>query len=678
MNASMLSSLLPRLLAAGVSGAMLGVLVPPWGIHWLHWVAYLPAFWMMREGDRRTNLVLAFVFGTVAQALIFSWIVDTIVLFSNIPAVLAWGVLVLFSSAYGLPYFAMWWMLLPMRRRLGSLWMVGFPAWAVVVEYIASRLTLFPYQQGISQYAFAPTWQLASVTGVWGLTFLLVGFNGVLAEFMYRRREGRSDMPWRWALAWAGMTLAVAGWGTARHAEVERVLAEAPTLRVQQMQLDKGMAWRMSHAPSATFNMWVDMTQSIPKGSVDLVIWPEGASPYSLNGQRAALLLWDLARRGDFDLVVGAGTREREANTEMGERGARVRIFNSVYAFDIARTAPVSGPGPQETLDALLKASCDVNALAIYTPFEARALRLAARDRLGQTPEGVVLPEWLAWRGDPQPSEVLSGCVETLTSREKELRTDAKVTLAFEERMWRDALTWSTLRAQTSRFSSPLEEDRFEMPSSGQWVWSGVEGGCVDDDCDGFTLRCPTNEPCVVLPAPPHYDKMVPLPFGEYIPFASVFPWLADLIEGPGNFRAGTHPLVFEVGGVRAAAPICYEGILGYVCDAYEAPDVLLNVTNDAWFGPTPASDLHGMLVTARAVELGIPVVRSAYSGTSFIVEPHGTVHDKTALFEVVNRPVEVRMARVWTLYSVLGDWFVWLCSVGVGLLWWRAGRVAE
>src|SRR5690606_17314510 len=131
-------------------------------------------------------------------------------------------------------------------------------------------------------------------------------------------------------------------------------------------------------------------------------------------------------------------------------------------------------------------------------------------------------------------------------------------------------------------------------------TWRLVDADCEDADCAFVLVVCRPGRDCLVHRDAPHYDKMVPLPFGEYLPLAATFPWLGDIIKGPGNFRAGTEPVVFTAGGVRFATPICYEGILSYVCGAFEAPDLLVNVTNDAWFGQTAASALHGMLVAVR------------------------------------------------------------------------------
>jgi apolipoprotein N-acyltransferase len=164
------------------------------------------------------------------------------------------------------------------------------------------------------------------------------------------------------------------------------------------------------------------------------------------------------------------------------------------------------------------------------------------------------------------------------------------------------------------------------------------------------------------------YDKMVPLPFGEYFPLAETLPWLANMIEGPGDFRAGDTPVVFEGDHARMAAPICYEAILGPLCRSFEDVSLLINVTNDAWFGDTSASILHGMLAVIRSTELGIPLYRSAYTGISMVAEPHGVIHSQTPLFEEVSRVVGVRLATVPTLYGRFGDWFPMLCAGGLVL----------
>lgn len=640
--------MLVRALVVVLSAFLLSTLVAPWGYALLHWGAYLPLFWALREDTPRANRWLVLLYGTVAEGLIFSWITDTIALFSNIPWVGAVAINGLFALVFGLPYFCTFTLLHPMRKRLGDLWIVVLPAWLVVVEWLAMNVILFPYNQGVSQYRTPVIWQLASVTGIWGVSYLMLFFNAAFGEWIYRQREGRPP-PWRWMAGAVATVAAVVLFGAWRYAAVEATLAAAPVKRVEQVQTPWTMIDRLRKPHTEVFGFWLDRARQLPPGSTDLVVWPEGSCPYQLNESLAVVQLWQLVEQGGFDLIVGAGTREREADPEVGEK-ERQRIFNSVYGFMRDRlTIDEPGLTPAVEWERLREGGCDLDAAHVWLPFEAKALA-AEGERAGTDP----------------------ACVDRLRAREQELRPGMKVDPAFEGMMALDPDVWPALRTWTARFSRttdalPLIERSFDRARSrGTFWWSVRDSACTDRDCRSILVWCEETKGCSVYPDAPHYDKMVPLPFGEYLPLSETFPWLASLIEGPGDFRAGDEAVLFESDGARLATPICYEGILGYVCRLFERPDLIVNVTNDAWFGQTAASDLHGMLVAVRAMELGLPVFRSAYSGVSFVVEPHGRIYAETPLFTEVDRIVEVRLGQVDTIYSRLGDWFVWVSAAAV------------
>ncbi|MCA9573470.1 MAG: apolipoprotein N-acyltransferase, partial [Myxococcales bacterium] len=169
------------------------------------------------------------------------------------------------------------------------------------------------------------------------------------------------------------------------------------------------------------------------------------------------------------------------------------------------------------------------------------------------------------------------------------------------------------------------------------------------------------------------YDKTVPLPFGEYLPLSSTFPILREWIVGPGDFRAGKDANVLVGNHATLATPICYEAILPDTCRSFDDPGLFVNVTNDAWFGDSAAPWQHGMLAASRTTELGVPMIRSTYSGISFVAEPHGVIHAETELFVPARRLVEVRLATFPTFYARFGDWFVGLCFLLVLALEARA-----
>ncbi len=129
------------------------------------------------------------------------------------------------------------------------------------------------------------------------------------------------------------------------------------------------------------------------------------------------------------------------------------------------------------------------------------------------------------------------------------------------------------------------------------------------------------------------YDKVHLVPFGEYLPFQAVFDRLGlhQFVLIPGGFEAGSGQRLLVVPGLPPVAPlICYEAIFpGEAVPsgaATERPGLLLNVTNDAWFGTTTGPHQHFAQARLRAIEEGLPLIRAANTGISAIVDPYGRV----------------------------------------------------
>ncbi|MGD9914312.1 MAG: apolipoprotein N-acyltransferase [Rhizobiaceae bacterium] len=131
-------------------------------------------------------------------------------------------------------------------------------------------------------------------------------------------------------------------------------------------------------------------------------------------------------------------------------------------------------------------------------------------------------------------------------------------------------------------------------------------------------------------------DKVHLVPGGEYLPFAELFAMLGieQIVAGPGGFYAGAerHPISIA-DGVTAAAFICYEIIFPELvaADVGDA-NLILNVTNDAWFGNSPGPYQHLRQAQIRAVEAGRPLVRAANTGISAVIDARGRILDALAL----------------------------------------------
>jgi apolipoprotein N-acyltransferase len=129
------------------------------------------------------------------------------------------------------------------------------------------------------------------------------------------------------------------------------------------------------------------------------------------------------------------------------------------------------------------------------------------------------------------------------------------------------------------------------------------------------------------------YDKLHLVPFGEYFPHvldgALRRLGLRQFVHVPGGFDPGERRGGLSIRGLPAvAATICYEAIFpGAIVGPGSRPGLILNVTNDAWFGNTPGPHQHFAQARIRAVEEGLPLVRAANTGVSAVVDPYGRIH---------------------------------------------------
>ncbi|MBK9080990.1 MAG: apolipoprotein N-acyltransferase [Rhizobiales bacterium] len=130
------------------------------------------------------------------------------------------------------------------------------------------------------------------------------------------------------------------------------------------------------------------------------------------------------------------------------------------------------------------------------------------------------------------------------------------------------------------------------------------------------------------------YDKAHLVPFGEYLPFKGMWRALGitQFVHIPGGFTAGARRRPLTVPGLPAVAPlVCYEAIFsGEVTpegrDEARRPGLMLNVTNDGWFGATSGPYQHLAQARLRAVEEGLPLVRAANTGVSAVIDPYGRI----------------------------------------------------
>lgn len=168
------------------------------------------------------------------------------------------------------------------------------------------------------------------------------------------------------------------------------------------------------------------------------------------------------------------------------------------------------------------------------------------------------------------------------------------------------------------------------------------------------------------------YDKIHLVPFGEYLPFQSTLEWmgLEQLTRWRGGFSIGPspRPLMAIPGLPSVAGLICYEAIFpAEIVEGAARPGLLLNVTNDGWFGDTTGPWQHFHQSRVRAVEEGVPLVRSANNGVSAVIDGYGRVLSLLPLNArgVIDSGIPSAVAP--PPYAVLGDWTFVVLALAFG-----------
>jgi apolipoprotein N-acyltransferase len=161
------------------------------------------------------------------------------------------------------------------------------------------------------------------------------------------------------------------------------------------------------------------------------------------------------------------------------------------------------------------------------------------------------------------------------------------------------------------------------------------------------------------------YDKIRLMPFGEYVPLPQWLPG-ASLISGiVGDFTPGDKYTLMSFGEHRAGTFICIESAYPYIARRLtsEGADVLINISNDGYLGPTAVMRQHLANVVFRAVENGRPVLRVTNTGISARIDAGGKIQDQTHPFQTDVRVWQVRPSAIAsTFYTRHGDLFVYGC----------------
>ncbi len=170
------------------------------------------------------------------------------------------------------------------------------------------------------------------------------------------------------------------------------------------------------------------------------------------------------------------------------------------------------------------------------------------------------------------------------------------------------------------------------------------------------------------------YDKMHLVPFGEYIPAQKLFFFLHKVTANLPDTDAGTERKVFRLNGRRYGVFICYESVFGDEVRQFArlGAEVLVNISDDGWYGDTSAPWQHLNMARMRAIENRRWILRDTNNGVTASIDPYGTVRQSIPRHKVDALAARFGYGSEMTFYTEHGDWLAMVCAMfSLGVTGW-------
>jgi apolipoprotein N-acyltransferase len=166
------------------------------------------------------------------------------------------------------------------------------------------------------------------------------------------------------------------------------------------------------------------------------------------------------------------------------------------------------------------------------------------------------------------------------------------------------------------------------------------------------------------------YDKAHLVPYGEYVPLRRFFPFIGKMVPMVGDFAEGPVGATVSLPEGAIGPLVCYESIFPYLSRAQvkNGARLLVNITNDAWFGKTAAAYQHLSMAVIRAAENHVCLSRAANTGISAFIDGAGRILWTSEIYVPDAHAVELAWLPGGSLYTRIGDVFAWVCVIICGL----------
>ena len=315
---------------AGLAGLLSPLCFPDFNLGWLAWIALVPFHLALDGAAPRRALWLGWLAGFMAFTGIMSWVVTAMHQYGNMPLIASYPVMWLLAGYLGL-YVGLYaaafaWLM----KRLPAAAPMGAPCLWVSLELIRAHfLSGLPWMLlGYSQYQWLPIIQIADITSVYGVSFLIVLVNVALADLMlwgWRRyhRQPPQSIPWHAPTAAVCALLASLAYGQIALNNALRPDAPSLAIGLVQPNIDQAHKWDQAYRRD-TLDRYATLTAQAAKDA-DLIIWPEAATPFLFEDEpiyRVEVAV--LVHRHGVPLLFGSPALRRYPN-------GRPYLLNSAY-----------------------------------------------------------------------------------------------------------------------------------------------------------------------------------------------------------------------------------------------------------------------------------------------------------------------------------------------------------
>ncbi len=320
------------ILALIFSGSIQILISAPYTWNWLATFYLVPGLWAIGQLRGGRAFLGGWLLGIAANVTIFYWLVHTVQEFSNLGTPAAIGVLLLFGLTFGAyaGFFA--WGFVALRRISGDFWPFAIAAWWVACEFLNPQL--FPYYQGVIFYQTPWIFLIVTITGVPGVSFLVVSWNALLLWTLERWRRGeplRHPALVRAAVVSMGLVAISVIVSVGQLIAIDRAQAGAESVRIALVQTNLDVETRRTVARlglTAVIDVLLETSERAIAADpeIDVFVWPEGAvpdSPYAAHNRGVRRFV---AEHG-VEIWTGGSAHERTADGHLAKYNSAYRIF---------------------------------------------------------------------------------------------------------------------------------------------------------------------------------------------------------------------------------------------------------------------------------------------------------------------------------------------------------------